>query len=80
MLFAHVFNIGQVDEVAEAEELLGIVAEEQSLLVVCEFLALRHEVVRHLVGDGGDGARIVRAPHQLLPAYSVSSLLDGTDS
>ena len=59
--------------------MLGIVTEEQSFFFVCQFCAFAHKIVRHLIGDGGNGARIVRSPHQFLHTHFVSSFLDCFD-
>ena len=63
----------------ESIELSGILSEETGFLLLGEFAALGDEIIRHPVGDGGDGARIVAAPHQFADTHLVDGFLDGPD-
>ena len=58
-LLTHIFNIRELGQVAEAIEAIGILAQEEALLGIGELGRLLNEIVRHAIGDGRDGARIV---------------------
>ena len=78
LLFRHVLDVGQLHEVGEAVEVAGVLAQEKGFVVFGEFGRFADEVVGHAVGDGGDGARVIGPPHELVHTYEVGCFADGT--
>ena len=76
-LFRHVFDVRQFRQMLETIEPLGVATEEQGFVFRAQLVRLQDKVVRHAVGDGRDGARIVRTPHQLVHAHQAGRFPDG---
>ena len=73
----HVAHGLDLREIAEAIEGVGIFKEEQPLFFLAEQGRPLQEIPAHAVGDGRHGARIIRAPHELVHAAEIPRRADG---
>ncbi len=58
----------------EAKETAGIFTQEQFFFLLTQQISLLYPVERLSIGNRGDGARIVRSPHQFLHPHFIGSL------
>ena len=72
-------DIGHFGKVFEAVKSFGVPVEETIFFIPAEKRGFFNEIPAHAIGDGGHGAGIVRAPHQLFDTAEIPGFQDGPD-